>query len=164
MLKRSLAINITLLLISCGSTVIAQSKDKVPDAPLTFALLEKCLYQSADSAEKLIATAGFTPTGTPKQMEALKDKWKPNRAILMSKGNIEIVIVFNSSNVFHLTVRSESMKDKTGEGLFLESIKAGYKEATHDNENPRVSKNGPKKTASYGNANKPWTFELTGKN
>jgi hypothetical protein len=153
------------LLLFTSFSLLAQKKDEKPEPiPLTFTLLEKCLYVSADSAQKLLALAGYEPSGTPKQMEILKDKWKPSRTILFSKGNIEIIIVFNSSNVWNVLVRSESSKDKTGENLFIESLKAGYKEATHDGENPRVSKNGPKKTAKYDSNNKPWVFELTGKN
>jgi hypothetical protein len=161
MRKHALVLTALFLLVT---SVFAQKDDTYEPVPLTFSWLEKCLYVSADSAQKLIYLAGFNTGGTSKQLDELKLKWKPNRCILMKKGTLEIVIVFSTSNVFTLVVRSESAKDKTGENLFIDSFKAGYKESTHDNENPRISKNGPKKTVKYDTNNKPWTLELTGKN
>src|ERR1051326_9213680 len=118
-----------------SSAVLAQNKKK-EEVPLTLSLLEKCLHMGIDTVETMLAPTGFSEKKpTDKQLEELKDKWKPNRTLLMAKGNVEIVIVFSNAGVFHFTVRSESTKDKTGDNLFLEALKAQYKEVTHDGEN-----------------------------
>jgi hypothetical protein len=153
-----------LLCLLSASTAFAQKKDRPEPVPLTFKMLESCLYLGPDTVEKILATAGYLPVQpSDKQVELLKDKWKPNRTILLGKGNVEIVVVFSTSHVFHLTVRSESSKDKTGENLFIESFKSGYKEITHDGDNPRAAKNGPKKEVKYDTNNKPWLLDLNGK-
>ena len=161
---RKLTIVLTFLLaLPFTSQLFAQKGDKKEDIPITLALMEKCMYLNIDTVEKILAPCGYTVNPDAKKMELLKDKWKPNRYTLYSRGKLDLAIIYSSSGVFHFIISSESTKEKLGENILLESFKAGYKEVTHDGENPRVSKNGPKKEVRYNTSNKPWTLEVNEK-
>ena len=162
MRKISILLALTISLFS-SSQIFAQKGEKKEDVPLTLALMEKCMYLNIDTVEKILAPCGYMVNSDAKKMELLKDKWKPNRYTLYSRGKVDLAIIYSSSGVFHFIISSESTKEKIGENILLESFKAGYKEVTHDGENPRVSKNGPKKEVRYNTSNKPWTLEVNEK-
>ena len=159
-MRRSTIVLAALILFTLQT--FAQKSDKKEDVPITLALLEKCMYLNIDTVEKILAPCGFTINDNSKKMELLKDKWKPNRYVLFSRGKVDLAIIHSSAGVFHFTISSESAKEKIGENLLLESFKAAYKEITHDGENPRVSKSG-KREVRYNTSNKPWTLDLNEK-
>jgi hypothetical protein len=162
MRNRSCILAIVILSLLSGTQVFAQKSDKKEDVPITLALLEKCMYLNIDSVEKLLAPCGFLANDNAKQLELIKNKWKPNRYQLYSRGKVDLVIVYSTSGVFHFTLSSESTKEKIGEELLAQSFKAGYKEITHEGENPKVSRSG-KKEVKYDSVNKPWTLDLNEK-
>ena len=140
-MRKSYIILSLILSLFATSQLFAQKSEKKEDVPLTLALMEKCMYLNIDTVEKILAPCGYMVNSDAKKMELLKDKWKPNRYTLYSRGKVDLAIIYSSSGVFHFIISSESTKEKIGENILLESFKAGYKEVTHDGENPRVSKN-----------------------
>lgn len=163
MRKPTFILAVLLLFILSSSKTFAQKSEKKEDIPITLALMEKCMYLNIDTVEKILAPCGYIINDDAKKMALLKDKWKPNRYTLYSRGKVDLAIIYSSSGVFHFILSSESTKEKIGESILLESFKAGYKEITHDGENPRVSKNGPKKEVRYNTSNKPWTLDVNEK-
>jgi hypothetical protein len=150
------------LLFGTLSAFSQNKKDEKPLVPFTFSVMEKCLYLDIDTTIKILSASGFVQNTDDKHIKEEADKWKPNKIVIMNMEKEEIVIVYDRVSVTHLTLRSNSTSDKTGENFFTESLKAGYKETTQVTDKPRVSKNG-KKDVKYNNANKPWTLEVSGK-
>ncbi|HEY6162583.1 MAG TPA: hypothetical protein VI112_15245 [Bacteroidia bacterium] len=149
------------LLFSTLVVSAQNKKDEKPPVPLSFGIMEKCLYLDIDTTIKILSASGFVQNTDDKHIKEVADLWKPNKIVIMNKEKEELVIVYDRVSVFHLALHMPS-SDKTGDDLFAQSIKAGYKETTTMTDNPRVTRNG-KKDVKYNTKNKPWVFELNGK-